>query len=37
MWDEMVTELKGFGFDDLYKFDVEKHTIEVNAKLAAMK
>lgn len=37
MWDDMVTELKGFGFDDLYKFDVEKHTIEVNAKLAAMK
>ncbi len=37
MWDEMVTELKGFGFDDLYKFDVEKHTIEVNAKLAALK
>ena len=35
MWDEMTTEVKGFGFDDLYKFDVEKHTIEVNAKLAA--
>ncbi|MBO4630046.1 MAG: hypothetical protein J5687_08860, partial [Treponema sp.] len=35
MWDEMATEVKGFGFDDLYKFDVEKHTIEVNAKLAA--
>ncbi len=37
MWDEMVTELNGFGFEDLYKFDVEKHTIEVNAKLAVMK
>ncbi len=37
MWDEMVTELKGFGFDELYKFDVDKHTIEVNAKLAALK
>ena len=35
MWSEMATEVKGFGFDDLYKFDVEKHTIEVNAKLAA--
>ena len=35
MWDEMTAEVKGFGFDDLYKFDVEKHTIEVNAKLAA--
>ena len=35
MWDDMVAEVKGFGFDDLYKFDVEKHTIEVNAKLAA--
>ena len=37
MWDEMVSEVKGFGFDDLYKFDVEKHTVEVNAKLAAMR
>lgn len=37
MWDEMVAEVKGFGFDELYKFDVEKHTIEVNAKLAAIK
>lgn len=37
MWDEMVSEVKGFGFDDLYKFDVDKHTIEVNAKLAAMR
>ena len=35
MWAEMVTEVKGFGFDDLYKFDTEKHQIEVNAKLAA--
>ncbi len=35
MWEDMTAEVKGFGFDELYKFDVEKHTIEVNAKLAA--
>ena len=35
MWEEMTAEVKGFGFDELYKFDTEKHTIEVNAKLAA--
>lgn len=35
MWDEMTAEVKGFGFDELYKFDTEKHQLEVNAKLAA--
>jgi len=35
MWDEMTAEVKGFGFDQLYKFDTEKHQLEVNAKLAA--
>lgn len=34
MWDEMTTQLTGFGFDDLMKFDTEKHTIELNAKNA---
>lgn len=37
MWAEMGTEVKGFGFDDLYKFDTAKHQIEVDAKIAAMK
>ena len=37
MWDEMVTEVKGFGFDELYKFDTEKHQIEVDAKIKASK
>ena len=32
---EALSGDKGFGFDDLYKFDTEKHQIEVNAKLAA--
>jgi len=35
MWEELCTKLDGFGFQDLYKFDVEKHTVEVNAKKAA--
>ena len=34
-WDAMVETLNSYNFDDLYKFDVEKHTIELNAKLAA--
>lgn len=34
MWDEMVTKLDSYHFQDLYKFDVEKHTVEVNAKKA---
>lgn len=32
MWEAMTSEVKGFGFDDLYKFDTEKHQIEVDAK-----
>lgn len=35
MWDEMTTQMKGFGFDDLCKFDQEKHQIEVDAKIKA--
>lgn len=34
MWDEMTTQLDGFGFQDLVKFDMEKHQIEVDAKAA---
>lgn len=37
MWDEMTTTLDGFGFQDLVKFDTDKHTIELNAKKAAAK
>lgn len=37
MWDEMTSEVKGFGFDELYKFDTEKHQIEVDAKIKASK
>ena len=37
MWDEMTQEVKGFGFDELYKFDTEKHQIEVDAKIKASK
>ena len=34
-WDELCTTLDGFGFQDLYNFDVKKHTVEVEAKKAA--
>lgn len=37
LWDEMTEYLDGFGFQDLYNFDVEKHTIEADAKKAAAK
>ena len=37
MWDEMTTTLDGFGFQDLVKFDIDKHTIELNAKKAVAK
>lgn len=32
MWDEMTATLEGNGFKDLCDFDLEKHTIELNAK-----
>jgi len=35
MWDAMTKEVKGFGFDDLYKFDTAKHQLEVDAKAKA--
>ena len=34
MWDEMVKKLDSYHFQDLYNFDVKKHTVEVNAKKA---
>jgi len=35
MWDEMVAQLDGFGFQDLLKFDMDKEQIEIDAKKAA--
>ena len=35
MWDEMTTNLDSLGFQDLYKFDVDKYTIELQAMQAA--
>ena len=32
MWNDMTEEVKGFGFDALYKFDCAKHQLEVDAK-----
>ena len=37
MWDDMCKTMDGLGFQDLYKFDTEKHQIEVDAKIAASK
>ena len=37
MWDEMSAQMDGFGFQDLYNFDVERYQIEVDAKLEASK
>ena len=34
LWDDMVKELNGYGFDKLMDFDREKYTIELNAKNA---
>ncbi len=35
IWDEMATQMDGFGFQDVVKFDKEKFQIEVDAKNAA--
>lgn len=37
MWDEMSSTMDGLGFQDLVKFDTEKHQIEVDAKNAVAK
>ena len=34
LWNDMVKELNGYGFDKLMDFDREKYTIELNAKNA---
>ena len=34
-WDEMVEEIEGLGYDELYKFDVAKWQVQVDAKIAA--
>ena len=34
MWDEMCTQMDGFGFQELYEADVAKYQIELDAKLA---
>lgn len=35
MWDEMIEQLNGFGYEDLYAFDCENYQVEVDAKIAA--
>ena len=35
MWDTMVENLNSFGFEQLYKFDVDKYTIELETMQAA--
>lgn len=35
IWDEMTGQLEGFDYNELVKFDTEKHTIELKAKQAA--
>ena len=35
IWDEMATQMDGFGFQDVVEFDKEKFQIEVDAKNAA--
>ncbi len=35
MWDEMIEQLNGFGYEDLYAFDCENYQTEVDAKIAA--
>jgi len=37
MWDQMVKEMNGLGFQDLVEFDTEIYTIELEAKKAAAK
>ncbi|NLG89984.1 MAG: sugar ABC transporter substrate-binding protein [Clostridiaceae bacterium] len=37
MWDEMSEQMNGYGFQKLVEFDKAKFTIELNAKLEAMK
>jgi len=34
MWDEMIEQLNGFGYEQLYAFDCETYQPEVDAKAA---
>ena len=36
MWDEMVAELDGLGYKDLYEYDCQMWKPEIDAKLAAI-
>ena len=35
LWDEMIEQLNGFGYEQLYAFDCENYQVEVDAKIAA--
>jgi len=35
LWDKMSSQMDGFGFKELLKFDIDKYQIELNAKTAA--
>ncbi len=35
LWDEMIEQLNGFGYEELYAFDCENYQVEVDAKIAA--
>lgn len=37
LWDKMITEMDGYDYDQLYKFDCAKWQVEVDAKIAAVK
>ena len=34
LWDEMIEQLNGFGYEQLYAFDCENYQAEVDAKIA---
>lgn len=34
LWDEMIEQLNGFGYEQLYAFDCENYQVEVDAKIA---
>lgn len=35
LWDEMVEELNGLGYDELWQYDVDKWQSEVDLKVEA--
>ena len=36
LWQEMVDELEGLGYDELFQFDANKWQAQVDAKIAAV-